>query len=343
MICKTRNSIAKVSFGAVLLLLSAEGCGSPKGTKASAEDSGVANNEHTGGSTSTDTTGGLVSNIACTKDSECTSREMVCDTFINYCVKCKDGVCPATNLPLDSGSCAASGGSPCSSIPHFSGTQTLDGRGDDFCAIPYLQLDSNNAGKVVTLNATPSEVINARIAWSSAGLHAFIDVQDSNVQVVNTVDATQAINQAYQGDSIEIMLTSSNDVTGLTGADSNSLHVIVPASGPAISTKASNSNGSSQGAATLLPSSQFVQVSTSTGYAVELQLPWPGGTAPSSGGTVRFDMALNSADSNFGGVGDMRDGQLIYHLETVSDSSCQGTDTQPFCDDRTWCPTTLTP
>jgi hypothetical protein len=343
MICKTRNSIAKLSLGAVLLLLSAQACGSSNGTRASAKDSGVADDEHTGGSTSTDPTGGLVSNIACTNDNDCTSLGMVCDTFIHYCVRCTTGSCGATNSPLDSSTCASSGGNPCVSIPHFSGTQTLDGKGDDFCAIPPIQLDSNNAGKVVTLNAAPSEVVNARVAWSSAGLHAYIDVQDSNVQVVNTADTTQAINQAYQGDSIEIMLASSNDVTGLTGTDSNSLHVIVPASGPAISTKASNSNGSSQGAATPLPSSQFVQISTSTGYAIELQLPWPGATAPSAGSTVRFDMALNSADSNFGGVGDMRDGQLIYHLETVSDSSCQGTDTQPFCDDRTWCAPTLSP
>jgi len=56
-------------------------------------------------------------------------------------------------------------------------------------------------------------------------------------------------------------------------------------------------------------------------------------------------LALNSADTTFGNVSDMRDGQLIYQLGTVSNTTCQGTSsaegTAPFCDDRTWCVTTL--
>jgi hypothetical protein len=86
-----------------------------------------------------------------------------------------------------------------------------------------------------------------------------------------------------------------------------------------------------------------MQTATSTGYTIELQLPWPGGSAPTPGSTIRFDMALNSADSTFGGLSDMRDGQLLYHFETVANSTCQGTDTQAYCDDRVWCATTVAP
>ncbi len=337
------RSVGNVICAAGWLLLSTQSCGSSNTVKRSGNDGGVVGEGATGGSTSSPTAdGGLVSTVPCTRDDDCASLGMVCDTFINYCAKCTGSSCKI-NPSGDSGACASSGGNPCSGIPHFVGTQTLDGKGDDFCAIPPVQMDSNNAGKVVVINATPPEVVSARIAWSSAGLHAFFDVQDSSVQVVYTADATQAVNQAYQGDSIELMVTSSNDVTGLTGTDANSLHVIVPASGPAISTKASNNNGSSQGTATQLPSTQYMQASTSTGYAIELQLPWPGGTAPTPGSSIRFDMALNSADSTFGSVGDMRDGQLIYHVETVADTTCQGTDAQPFCDDRMWCSTSVTP
>lgn len=332
------RGIARAGFVAVWAL---QACGSSKGTT-NDRDAGAIGTVHTGGATSTSGDAGLISNVPCTNDGECASLGMVCDTFINYCAKCTGSSC-TTASPLDSGTCASTGGNPCNSIPHFVGTQTLDGKGDDFCAIAPVRLDSSNAAKVIVYNATPPEVVNARIAWSSAGLHAFFDVQDSSVQVVYTADATQAISQAYQGDSIEVMVSSSNDVTGLTGTDSNTLHVIVPASGPAISTKASNSNGSTQGTAAQLPSAQYMQASTSTGYAIELQLPWPGGTAPAAGSTLRFDMALNSADSTFGGVSDMRDGQLIYHLEAVTDTTCQGTDAQPFCDDRTWCATTVAP
>jgi hypothetical protein len=87
--------------------------------------------------------------------------------------------------------------------------------------------------------------------------------------------------------------------------------------------------------------SQYKQLKTATGYAIEAQIPWPG-RAPSTGSLVRFDIGLNSADKNFGGVDDMRDGQLLYYVGQVSPSSCQASDgTVPFCDDRTWCTTLL--
>jgi len=340
------QGVARLSFVAAGLLLSAQACGSSKKAVSTQDAGNTDTNEASGGSSSNsaDIGGSLVSNVPCSQDGECASLNMVCDTFINYCVKCTGSSCNATS-PLDSGSCATSGGNPCATIAHFTGTQTLDAKGDEFCSIPPFQLDSSNAAKVVTLNAAPQEVLTARIGWSTAGLHAYIEVQDSSVQVVDTVDTTQSIDHAYQGDSIEVMLASSNDVTGLTGSDTNSLHVIVPASGPAISSTASNDNGSSQGTAKELPTSQYVQTNTNAGYAVELQLPWPGGAAPAPGSNIRFDLALNSADSTFGDVADMRDGQLIYHLETVTDTTCQGTadGAEPYCDNRTWCTTTAEP
>ena len=329
---------------ALCLLLGTQACGSSK--TAGKQDAGLANHgQSTGGSanTSAGSDGGIVSTVACSSNAECTPLNMVCDTFINLCVQCTGVNCKA-NTPLDSGACATSGGNPCSSMPRFTGTQTLDGKGDEFCLVAPAQLDSTNAGKVVVYNATPPEVLTARVAWSDAGIHAYFEVADASIQVVYTADATQAIDQAYQGDSVELMVSSSDSVTGLTGTDSNSLHVIIPASGPAISTKASNNNGTTQGAAVALPSTQYMQASTSSGYSIEVQLPWPGGSAPAPGSTIRFDLALNSADSTFGSVTDMRDGQLVYHLEAVDNSTCQGTDAPaPYCDDRTWCPATVAP
>jgi hypothetical protein len=196
-------------------------------------------------------------------------------------------------------------------------------------------------------NATPPEVATVRIGWSSSGIHAFIDVQDASVQTVEQADPTQAITQVYQGDSIELMISSSNTVTGLTGNDTNTLHVIVPASGPAVSVKTSDSNGSSQGTQTALSTSVYAQKITSTGYSIELELPWPGNNSPAAGATVRFDMSLNSADSNFTSISNMRDGQLVYYLGTVTGTTtCEGlpgTDApiEPFCDDRAWCATLL--
>jgi hypothetical protein len=151
-------------------------------------------------------------------------------------------------------------------------------------------------------------------------------------------DTTQATGKSYQGDSIEFFVSSSNTVTGLTSSDSNTVHVVIPANGPAVSVKDTGSSGTP----TALLASQFAQATTSTGYAIEVLLPWPGST-PSAGTTVRLDMALNSADKSFASIDKMRDGQLVYYIGTLSGTStCQTADgTVPWCDDRTWCQANL--
>jgi len=240
------------------------------------------------------------------------------------------------------GACTPAPVDPCKTLPKLGWTQTLDGKGDDLCGVPSFQFTAQTAAKVNNYNNVPLsqfETVTARVAWTAAGISAFFDVLDSSVQTVNDKDPTQAQNKSYQGDSIEMFISSSNTVSGLTGTDNNTLHIIVPANGPAVQVKTSSSGSTP----TLLPTGQFEQLKTATGYAIELQLPWPG-SAPSSGTQVRFDLALNSADSNCSGVDDMRDGQMIYSLGTVSGSTtCQGSGdgTVPYCDDRTWCTTTL--
>jgi hypothetical protein len=227
---------------------------------------------------------------------------------------------------------------PCQAgIPKFTGTQTVDGSGTEFCSLPYFQLDAQNAAKVINYSTPPPsqfETAIARVAWDSAGFHAFVEVQDSSVQTVKMADASQATSKSYQGDSIELFISSSNNVTGLTSSDNNTVHVVIPANGPAVSVKDTGSSGTP----TALPTAQFAQATTATGYAIEVLLPWPG-SAPSAASTVRFDMALNSADKTFTSVDKMRDGQLVYYIGSSSGStSCQTADgTVPWCDDRIWC------
>ena len=254
-----------------------------------------------------------------------------------------DGGPPPSDGPI--GTCSTATVNPCTTISKLTGTQTLDGKGDDFCQVPSFTFSATNAAKVNNYNNVPLtqfENITGRVAWSSAGFSAFFDVADTSVQTVNMADPTQAISKTYQGDSIELMISSNNNVTGLTGTDNNTLHVIIPANGPAVSVKTSNSGGASSGTPTALSASQYKQAVTATGYAIEVQLPWPGG-APNSGTQIRFDLGLNSADTTFGTVDDMRDGQLLYYVGTVGGTTtCQGSSgTVPFCDDRTWCATSL--
>jgi Cys-rich repeat protein len=259
----------------------------------------------------------------------------------------RDGGAPDAATPTrdGGGGSSCSGGTlvdPCKAgIPKFTGTQTVDGSGSEFCTLPYFELNGQNAAKVLNFNAVPAsqfETAIARVAWDSAGFHAFVEVQDSSVQTMKMADAAQATSKSYQGDSIELFFSSSANVTGLTSSDSNTVHVIIPANGPAVSVKDTGSAGTP----TALPTTQFAQATTSTGYAIEVLIPWAGGT-PSSAGTVRFDMALNSADKSFSGVDKIRDGQLIYFIGAASgSSSCQTSDgTVPWCDDRVWCQTVV--
>jgi hypothetical protein len=258
----------------------------------------------------------------------------------------RDAGAPDTRIPTGDaggGSCpAGTTAEPCKSgIPKFSGTQTLDGKGSEFCALPSFTLNAQTAAKVMTYNNASSsqfETATARVAWDSAGFHAFVEVQDSSVQTAYMADPAQAINKAFMGDSIELFFSSSNNVTGLTSNDSNTLHLVVPATGPAASVKDTGSSGTPAA----LPTNQYVQSSTSTGYAVEVLVPWPG-SAPSAGSTIRFDMVLNSADKKFTSVDDMRDGQMMYYIGSIGGATtCQTSDgTVPWCDDRTWCQASL--
>jgi hypothetical protein len=237
--------------------------------------------------------------------------------------------------------CGADNAAPCTRISKLSGSPLLDGKGDEYCAIPSFHLNASTAkiaGKVNAYNGTPTEDATVKVAWSPDGLVLFADVVDTSVQTVNAKDPTQAVDKTYQGDSIEIFISSSDAVTGSTGADSNTLHVIIPADGPAVAVQTSGTTGTP----TEWLSTQYKQSKTATGYAIEALLPWPGGS-PEAGTQVRFDLGLNSADSNCSGVDDMRDGQLLYYVGQVSSSTCQGSSEGPvpYCDDRTWCATTL--
>jgi hypothetical protein len=289
----------------------------------------------------------------------CTSGERTCVSGgIATCVQNGSGFAPPKACPTGS-SCEQHGGilgcydadgglacdipgDPCAEIPAFIGTQTVDGLGDEFCGIPSAILDATHNQGTKDWHTRAPEVATIQVAWSSVGLHVFVDVQDASVQSVQPIDPAQAISRTYQGDSIEILFSSSNNVTGLTGTDTNTVHVQVPAVGPAVSIKTSNEGGASQGTPTALPTGQYAQKITGTGYAIEALLPWAGVNKPNAGTTIRFDLTLNSADKNFSSVDDLRDGALFYHMGTVPNSTCQSNDGMvPYCDDRTWCATPL--
>lgn len=232
-------------------------------------------------------------------------------------------------------------GDPCQHVEPYADTQKLDGVGDDFCGVPTYTLNAQTAARVISWHSAPKEVAKIQVAWADDGLHIFVDVEDSSVQTVQMKDPTAALTRAYMGDSIEILFSSSDAVTGLTATDANTLHVQIPASGPAVSIKTSNTSGTSEGVATAL-TAPYAQKITATGYAIEAKLPWPGNVKPARGSQIRFDLTLNGADTDCTSVDDMRDGGLVMHLGQVPNSTCQSNDgSVPYCDDRLWCATSL--
>lgn len=254
------------------------------------------------------------------------------------------GTPPEDGGSADAPGCTSATTSPCTAgIPRFLGTQTLDGKGDDLCSLPSFEFGIATPGiKKNNINNIPDsqfETVTARVGWTATGIVAFFDVKDASIQTVNMKDPGQAVAKAYQGDSIEFFVSSTDALTGLTATDSTALQLTIPANGPAAQVKTAAGGSPTQ---TALPAAQYAQTTTPTGYAIELKLPWPG-AAPSAGAKIRFDLALNSADTNSSGVDDMRDAQLVYYLGTVSNTTCPNNTPDVWCDDRTWCSTTALP
>jgi hypothetical protein len=226
-------------------------------------------------------------------------------------------------------------------LPAFSGAQVLDGDDVEFCNVPSFELNFTNAasngGRVVVYNTGTSnypERAQARVAWDSFGIHAFIHVIDS--KFVAAADSASI----YNADGIELLFTSTTSgLTGGTAQDSGvAMHVIVsPPLG--VKSQASGVNGSQNP----LDPSLFWAGTESAGYKVELKLPWPG-TPPTAGSQIKFDMELNSADgkSTTGDVGP-RDAQAILYQGPDPGNSPCGSPLYPYCDDRLWCSTTLQP
>ncbi|HEX7598792.1 MAG TPA: hypothetical protein VF518_11300 [Polyangia bacterium] len=271
------------------------------------------------------------------------------DTCDNGC--CTGGSCVAkpasgdcTSSPADASSggqdtsstgCAGATATPCTGLPAFSGTQTLDGKDDDFCNVPSFELNFKNAARVKEYNtggANSVERVLARVAWDSVGIHAFIHVIDPKF-----VPAADLAN-IWNADGIELLFSSTT--AGLKGGTADdaavTTHVIV--SPPlAARSKSSGANGSQEALAANL----YVASVVSDGYQVELNLPWPG-TPPSAGAQIKFDMEINAADGkSTNGDAGPRDAQAMLFQGTISGGSSCGSDAFPYCDDRLWCSTTL--
>jgi hypothetical protein len=223
----------------------------------------------------------------------------------------------------------ASGETLCTDLPVFPGTQTIDGDGSDFCDVGGATWQNVDADWVVPMAPPDAGKVRVRMkfGWSSIGLHGFVTVEDPNV-MVNTTPAN-----LYKGDSVEFYLAGFKPTGGRFDAtnDVGAFQVIIA---PPTASEPARSQifltGTPSGP---LDASKWKAVSTATGYAVEVQIPWSDlhGMGIKSGSQVGFDVAVNSlCDTSVEHV------FAVWRRKIVMMSTCGG-DSSPSCDDRVWC------
>ncbi len=226
---------------------------------------------------------------------------------------------------------------PCSELPHreaLATGQTMDGRAEDFCDVPYADFD-NWSGVIRDPDPTPMPVrttMRIRAAWSSFGLHLHLSLRDDKIQVAPDLNL-------WQGDSAEIYVAGYDALTGAFDditKDPGAKQIIFAPGAGATPTRAYNFYGGAPRGGPL-PDRWFHR-NTGAGYDLELRLPWGDlkpltMAAPTAGKRVALTFAFNQK----------QDGQkafAVYQVKTTTPfSSC----TQPFCDDRFWCTPILNP
>jgi hypothetical protein len=124
---------------------------------------------------------------------------------------------------------------------------------------------------------------NFSVNWDETNLYVNADVTDPSLHVIGTGPD----GELWNGDGIELMLDVNHD--GMI--DPGDRHVIVNELGDLLEARAFDDR-------TLTMNSQVKVSITSTGYRVELAVPWSGiGVTPSAGMKMGMDLALNNLDA----------------------------------------------
>ncbi|HEY5956472.1 MAG TPA: sugar-binding protein [Polyangiaceae bacterium] len=238
-----------------------------------------------------------------------------------------------------SGATCAGEADPCTSFVRFvKGSQTVDGLDNDFCNVPWFSMSFESADTVFEYKGSfgraryPERVV-ARVAWSPYNIHAFIHVVDPYVV------AAESLDYIWGADSVELMISIGNNLTGSTAHDDGTLHITAAPwktseRGMAAVVRTSGNSATHEA----LPAEQYFVQLTSDGYSVELDVRWPDGMIASTASRVRFDLALNVAEEGLGDEPNVRDAQAIYKMgrQPLGPTTCVDT-LSPYCDDRLWC------
>jgi len=265
------------------------------------------------------------------------------------------------------------GGSLCTSVPRFAGSQVVDGVGDEFCEVPATVL-STRSGVPFPQTAQPTvdDALTVRVAWDDSGLHAHFHVDDPVLVRDFRLDSSWA-----GPDYVELDIGGTFPLTGFYDGETNDAgfmnvyfnpeSTLTPIKGftgpvPAQATAGfAFLQGTNYGIerAPLPDIARWAYRTVAGGYEFELYLPWAllgRQTAPAPGTTIALDLGLGTNDDpaywSWWPTTDQvvpagLAGQVFLAIQPLpagATTSCRPLTTDranPWCDDRTWCQPTL--
>lgn len=241
---------------------------------------------------------------------------------------------------FDENGCSIRHADPCSEgIPLLTETQTVDADGAEFCAVPPAVLELATSPLTIGDTSSLPHGAEVRFAWTTDALHVFAVVTDPNV-------LPEAPKDTWSGDSLDVYVSSSGDVSGNLNDDGTPQLILAPPS-PDGSRAASAMRFPAQEALT----SGFAATTGGDGYVVELSYPWPEGATLAAGDTIRLNFAMNVREQACTDTSDLNNCRQYYGAFADAfpggDSPCDnysllsGKDAEPWCDNRTWCEVTL--
>jgi hypothetical protein len=225
---------------------------------------------------------------------------------------------------------------PCATMPHFTGTQTLDGSDADFCDVPPFTLSLATTpyyrGTQPPLNLTTGATVRA--AWSAAAFHIFVRVVDATPYP----SPSSSLLNIWNGDNIEFF-ASPNSPSGsfnyLRSADYGAFQVIAAMPGTAYF-PSGQAAFASTGAATAVPALQIHLATTANGYTVEAQIPWTE-AAPIANTAMGFDMGISDdVDGVYNASSEYRNYYGLLYNAASSGGVCT-LHYEPYCNSLNWC------
>ncbi|MBK7395771.1 MAG: hypothetical protein IPJ34_05555 [Myxococcales bacterium] len=294
-----------------------------------------------------------------------TSAEAAVDTGVDS-TPGDTGVVPdaetGTTCPIKTG------GDLCAKVAKytFPDPQVVDGVGAEFCDVPATTfvLKDGVVPTGVTKSLLPTKV-QARLAWSSQGVHAHFHVDDAEVVALPL--------QFYSADEVQLFLGGSTPLYGEfspTSKDKGFMSIRmtppspvplgIPGSTEAPAAMASvsylykkpSASFCTNAAVPLLAPAKFAGRVVPGGYELELFVPWTllgRATAPTSGDQIAANLGVGANDDPasrtppFDVTDPVKAGFAFWKNLPVSGaaSPCCGGEAFTSCDTRTWCTPTL--